>query len=112
MVEWCLKMARVGMALTKNNVIELATDLISGTDASVCLEDFKQKRNLTTRDGEKIVVGRQWYNGFIQRNREQLKIGKCKVKDQKRRTWFTYEHFSNMYDGVYDVMVKSKVAIK
>jgi hypothetical protein len=96
-------MARVGMALPKGNVIELSTDLISGTKASVALKQFHQKRQLTTRDGEKIVVGRRRYNGFIKCNAEQLKLGKCKLKDQKQRTWCTIEHFLNMYNGVYEI---------
>jgi hypothetical protein len=100
-VEWCLKMATIGIALNKKNVLELVTELIAGTEASKKLEEFKKKRNLPTRDGETIVVGQRWYESFIKRNKDVLKRGRCKVKDQKRRTWCTFEHFSNMYNGVY-----------
>jgi hypothetical protein len=48
----------------------------------------------------------------MNRNKEVLKRARCQVKDQKRRTWCTYEHFSNMYDGVYEAMVAAKVAVK
>jgi hypothetical protein len=74
-VEWCLKMATIGIALHKKNVFELVNELIAGTEASKTLEEFKKKRNLPTRDGETIVVGRRWYELFIKRNKEVLKQG-------------------------------------
>jgi hypothetical protein len=112
LVALCLKMARLGMAMTKRNVIELAMELIVGTDDADKLAEFKKKRHLQTKDGERIVVERRWYNSFIKRNKEELRQGRCKIKDQKRRTWCTFEHFSNMYEGVYKAMVESKVAVK
>jgi hypothetical protein len=62
-------------------------------------------------EGE-TTVGVCWYKNFMARNREALKRGRCKVKDQKRCTWCTYEHFSNMYDGVYEAMVEAGVAVE
>jgi hypothetical protein len=44
-VEWCLRMARIGMALTKSNVVALATDLIAGTVHARKLKRFKKKKN-------------------------------------------------------------------
>jgi hypothetical protein len=93
LVEWCIKMAKIGQALTKENVIGLATELIEGTEHADKLEAFKKKRKLRTKDdaGEKTILGDRWYEGFMKRNHEALKRGRCKVKDQKRRTWCTYE---------------------
>jgi hypothetical protein len=31
LVEWCIKMAKIGQAVTKENVMDLATKLIEGT---------------------------------------------------------------------------------
>jgi hypothetical protein len=39
-------MARIGMALTKSNVVALATDLIAGTVHAWKLKRFKKKEKL------------------------------------------------------------------
>jgi hypothetical protein len=49
LVEWCIKMAKIGQALTKENVMDLATELIEGTEHANKLEEFKKKRNLRTK---------------------------------------------------------------
>jgi hypothetical protein len=48
----------------------------------------------------------------MRRHADELKSKKCKIKDIKRHTWCTYEHFSNMYDGAYEGMVEAGVAVK
>jgi hypothetical protein len=111
-IEWCERMAKIGMALARDNVVELVTDLIQETDTAKKLVAFKEKRSLETTVGEKVLVGKAWYKAFMKRNKERLKRARCKVKDQKRRTWCTYENFASMYDAVYDAMVEAKVAIK
>jgi hypothetical protein len=48
----------------------------------------------------------------MKRNKEELKMKKCKVKDINRHTWCTYEHFSNVYESVYSAMAENGVAVK
>jgi hypothetical protein len=111
-VEWCLKMAKIGMALNRENVIDLTSELIQGTEFEKKFKDFKKVRYIDGKrtNGEKFQVGKTWYNGFMLRNKEALRRGKCKVRDIKRHTWCTYENFRNMYDCVYLSMVESGVA--
>jgi hypothetical protein len=101
-----------GEAFTKENVMELATKLIYGTEHAKKLESFKKIRNLATRDRGKMVAGCRWYKGFMSRNKDILKQGKCKVKDQKKRTWCTEENFANMYKGVYEAMVDAGIVVQ
>jgi hypothetical protein len=101
LVEWCHKMAKIGMALNKTIVLELANKIIIGTTHASKLETFKKKQKVKTRENNKVVVVDRWYRGFFKRNKKELIKGRCRVKDQKRRTWCTYKHFSNMYEGVY-----------
>jgi hypothetical protein len=56
LAEWCHKMAKKGMALTKTNVLELAKEIISGSIHALKLETFKKKRKLKTRESNKVVV--------------------------------------------------------
>jgi hypothetical protein len=76
-------------------------DLIHGTDHADKLEEYKSKRQIETKDGQKVSVGKSWYKGFMKQNKQVLKRGRFKIKDQKCCPWCTCEHFSNMYYGVY-----------
>jgi hypothetical protein len=68
------------------------------------LSDFKKTRKI---DNEP-KVGAGWYKGFYYS--EFLERSKCKIKDQNRITWCTYQHFHNMYNRVYNLMVKAGVS--
>jgi hypothetical protein len=74
-------MTKIGESLTKENVMELATKLIYGTEHAKKLESLK-RRKLATRDRGKIVAECRWYKEFKNCNKDVLKQGKCKVKDQ------------------------------
>jgi hypothetical protein len=104
-------LAKIGEAQSKEGVIGLMSEMIAGTEYEKRLLDFKNKRKIAINN-ENQVLGKAWYNGFMKRNKEKLKRGKCKIKDIKRNTWVTYENFSNMYDCVYDSMVEAGIAEK
>jgi hypothetical protein len=46
LVEWSLKMAKIGQALSRTNVLELASELIEGTEFEEKVKTFKAKRNI------------------------------------------------------------------
>ena len=48
----------------------------------------------------------------MKRNKEKIKRARCKVRDQKRLTWCTLDNLQNMYDSIYDRMVRAGVAEK
>jgi hypothetical protein len=76
------------------------------------LNDSK-KRKIKTTDGKKnVIIGGSWYRAFMQRHEDSIRVGRCNVKDNNRRTWCTVEHFTEMYDGVYDSMVTAGIAEK
>jgi hypothetical protein len=57
LVEACIKMANIGMALKKEDVIELAMDFMEGTPVADKLKEFKDKRKLkSTDDCEKVLL--------------------------------------------------------
>jgi hypothetical protein len=66
-------MAKIGQAFTKENVMDFATELIEVTEHAI---EFKKKRNLRTKDdGEKVIIGDRWYNGFMKRKKGSIKAG-------------------------------------
>jgi hypothetical protein len=46
------------------------------------------------------------------RNQDILRKGKARTKDINQQEWVTYENFANMYESVYETMVKAGVATK
>jgi hypothetical protein len=107
-LDWVLRLAEMGNPLTKCGIIELANEVIQDTIHSNRLSEFKKSRKIENEN----KVGAGWYKGFISRNSDFLKRSKCKIKDQNRINWCTYQNFHNMYDGVYKSMVKAGVAVE
>jgi hypothetical protein len=46
LVKWCIKLARMGAPLTKEQVHNLARELIAGTELETRLLEFKKKRGI------------------------------------------------------------------
>jgi hypothetical protein len=56
LVDACIKMANIGMALKKEDVIELAMDFMEGTPVADKLKEYKDKRKINSTDGEKVIL--------------------------------------------------------
>jgi hypothetical protein len=80
LVSWCLKMAQIGMALSKPSVIELAKDLILDTELEAILIEYKKKRKLQTTNGKQKIIRSSWYKGVMKCNKEVLRRGCCKAR--------------------------------
>jgi hypothetical protein len=105
-------MAKIGQAMTRSAVIELANELIIGTEHAGAVIEFKLKRQLKVEVEDNRYVSTSWYKGFMKRNGDTLKRGQCRVVDSNRHTWCTYENFERMYDGVYTSMVEAGIAVQ
>jgi hypothetical protein len=111
-VDTCVRLARMGESLTKYEVMDLADEIIADTESEDRLIEYCKKRQIYKDLSSGKIVGERWYSNFINRHKEKLKRGRCKIQDVNRLTWCTTEHFQNMYDAVYEEMVNAKVAIK
>jgi hypothetical protein len=100
----------LGQAFCKEEIIQLAEDMIQNTEYETSMADFCNKI-LIVKNNKKIL-GETWYNNFLKRHESELKRARCLIQDSKRRTRCTYEHFENMYNSVYDSMVECGVAVK
>jgi hypothetical protein len=58
------------------------------------------------------MLVKSWYQGFMRRNSDTLKRGRCRVLDTNHHTWCTYENFERMFEGVYAAMVEAGIAEK
>jgi hypothetical protein len=104
------KLARVGEAQTKTQVIELANVLIHKIIHADCFICFCEKRNIK-KGWRKTIVRKRWYRNFMVRSSHKLKRAKYKVMDANRHTNCTYKNFNNMYSSVYEHMVEAGVAV-
>jgi hypothetical protein len=118
LVEYCIRLARIGNALNKDQVISLAEDVIHGTSIANDLAKFKTARKIkdiyhqSIDNQQRVIVGEGWYNNFMKRNKDKIKRQRLKVKDRQRLTYCTYPNFQIMYETVYEDMVKCGIAIK
>jgi hypothetical protein len=110
-VQWCLAMAKCGSALNRQHVIDLACDLIKGTKAEQDMIEFKRQRGFIVKEEDRLL-GVTWYQSFMRRHSDTLRRGRCVPKDVNRHTWCTKEHFSDVYDHVYDELVTAGIAEK
>jgi hypothetical protein len=111
LVEWLIRLARMGEALTKFETMDLMDDLIRDSPHAERFIAFCKKRKIN-KDNIERIVGNKWYKLFMERYKDHLRRGKCLVQDSKRRTWCTYEKFATMYEEVYNSMVDCGVAEK
>ena len=105
-MEFCVRLGKMGCPLTKTTVIELANDIISGTELKEEVLNCKQLRKLKSIE----KLGNAWYQGFLSRHEDVLTRNGSEVKDLKRRTWVKSENFQNMYENVYATMVEAGIA--
>lgn len=108
LVEIIIKLGLMNAPLNRSGIIDLAEDMARGTEHEKKLRDFCAKRGMPK--GEESLVGIGWYEGFLNRNQDTLTRKKVQIRDSCRSSWCTVEHFTNMYNTVYDAMVDCGVA--
>lgn len=80
-VQYCLKLARMRQPLTREHVIRLAESLIKDTIYCQRMVNLKKKKHLPINNGD--TIGRRWYYGFIERNKEMIRRHRGRVVDIK-----------------------------
>jgi hypothetical protein len=92
-VDFCLRLARMGQGLTKKEVIDVAVELIKGTVHEDRLNMCKSLRRIDNGNG----LGRGWYGGFLKRNKGKIKTKKSRVQCSNRSECCSYNNFRVMY---------------
>ena len=67
-VDWCISLAKIGYAQTRNELIALVQEFITGTEYEVRLNEFKETRKIYSTS-----LGVSWYKGFMKRHATYLK---------------------------------------
>jgi hypothetical protein len=110
LVEYCMRLARIGQPLTKDQLTSLAISMIEGTMVEEKVKVWK--RTFSNFNDTQDLLGGGWYRGFIKRNRFVLNRVRARMKDINRVLWCTtYANFKTMYDSVYIRMIEAGVAV-
>ncbi len=107
-VEFCIRLAKIGDPLTKKTVIQLANSLVVDNDYQSRINECKNDRNLLSNG----FLGDAWYRGFMNQHKDVLTRKGSTVKDMKRSTWVTSENFESVYENIYEMMVEAGIAEK
>jgi hypothetical protein len=87
LVEYCIRLAHIGSALNKDQVLSLTEDAIHGTCLAQNFASFKQQRKLSNiyhnenSNQQKVIVGNGWYSNFMRRNEHLIMRQQFLVKD-------------------------------
>ncbi len=115
LVDMLLMLASMRQPVTALEALNLINSMVETSELKNDIIKWKEKHLpdeiITTKDGEKTYLGKQYWRNFKKRHPE-LKTKKAVRFDSNREDWCTYENFETMYKLVYQNMVKSRVAIE
>jgi hypothetical protein len=109
------QLSKMRQPLNISEGLSLANSLVEGTEWEEAVVEFKKKRgwNPLDENGEKKpILGPKWYKNFWKRNSHLLERKKGHKFSKDRSEWSIHRNFVQMYDEVYEAMVKAGVAEK
>jgi hypothetical protein len=80
--QYCIRLAKIGLPLTKDQVIGIALSLIEGTAVEENVKEWK--KNYSHYDPTAPLLGSKWFQGFLKRHDEEFKRVRARVKDVQR----------------------------
>ena len=110
LVEMAMMRARMNQPLNREEVIQFATSLLSGSPVHEKLKKYHAKCG---RSKDKIgELGYGWYGSFLRRHETLLASTKPVPFPNRRSQWATYENFELMYDKTYEIWEECGIAEK
>ncbi|CAJ1929012.1 unnamed protein product [Cylindrotheca closterium] len=99
---------QAGQPLTQPETIALANSLVKGSELEDKLKDFHSKIKVQPTE----LLGKRWFKGFMNRHRDILNTGRGSKQDRARKDWTTYENVQQMYELVYEQMLRAGIAVR
>jgi hypothetical protein len=85
-VNCCVALGKIGDALTKFEVLELADDILVDTIHADRLVAFCKARKIEKDISKGKIVGARWYTNFMKRHGELIRSKPCRLQDRNRHT--------------------------
>lgn len=111
-VEICVNMGKAYHPLTIEETINLANDMIEGTNSQERLSKMKLNQNKNVPIADSNKVGRGWWSGFFRRHADKLVTKRGVLFASNRCEWTKLPYITKMYNEIYDNFVEAKVAVK
>ena len=89
------------MKTTKNLVAHLAAAMLVSLDN---WEDYYDRAN------HRIILGKDWFEGFLRRNRHQIKLVSAKTTEDCRLKWSTSQNLRHHFKMVKQEMIDLGIA--
>jgi hypothetical protein len=104
--------AQMGDPLTRDEVIEVANELIEAEPlVKMRLQNYKKMRKIPgINSNGTVTVGLRWFNAFMKRYAHIVASFSAKNADDKRKSFCTREKIYEMYNNIYPLLVDSGVA--
>lgn len=96
-----------GQPMKPSEVLTFANSIIQGSELEKSIKNFFQLRNRSVPEN---LLGKGWYKGFMNRNKDMLVSAKGGRMHLARREWTTYNNMQTMYELVYEQMVEAGIA--
>ena len=112
LVALILCMGNIKRTLTLSQVLELANDLIKNTETEIKLIEWKKKRNIYHNDSSTLgTLGMSFLREFLSRNDHLINKKTLSKYSIDRSNFSNYLNFSDMYDHIQRILIKSGIAI-
>ena len=108
LVQICIQMGKIRQPLTGPQAIKTFNPLIKNTPMQDTLREFQQIRSPNSKTLG--AVGIHWWQGFKRRNTDKIVTKRGEKFVSARADWTKKSNLSQMYDVIYDVMVKARIA--
>jgi hypothetical protein len=93
--------------------LPLSLSIAAAFDIVIVGQDQQGEEVQQPADSETIMLlGSGYWNRFMRRHRHIIRSKRSVKFEAKRAEWCTYENFSEMYDHIYEAMVKHGIASK
>jgi hypothetical protein len=80
LVEWISRLSKMNEPLNRSGVMRLVDDIIRGTIYEEKLKEFNQKRGITEDRKSGLLVGKAWYEDFLNEMAKHLPVNKLSCK--------------------------------
>ena len=106
LVQFALWKQEANQPITASEGLLMANSLIDGTPIQTKLKTFQSSINAAPTG----IVSAKFWSQFLKRNKQKLEVGKGYRVAANRTEWVTYDNIDQMYNLVYEQMVKAGVA--
>jgi hypothetical protein len=111
LVEICIQMGKIRQPINCTEALQLANNLIEGTEIQEKLIEFQLSRKICGDDFVPGNVSKGWWIGFLERHDNKIVTKRGEKFAISRSDWTTLPNIRQMYDVIYDELEDAGIAV-